>query len=298
MRVVLAGASGFLGSALIAHLRADGHEILRLVRRPARAADELQWDPATGSLDPAALTGAAAAVNLAGAGVGDKRWSESYKRVLRASRVDSTRTLSAALAALPSPPRVLLSASAIGYYGDRGDEVLREESASGSNFLAGVCREWEEAADPAREARIRVVHTRFGIVLSTKGGALAQTLPIFKLGGGGRIGSGRQWWSWVALDDVVGAITHALTTDSLEGPANVCSPEPLTNAAYTRVLGHVLGRPTVFPLPAPVARLVLGQVADELLLASARVESAKLQKTGYQFRYPELEGAFRHLLRR
>ncbi len=200
------------------------------------------------------------------------------------------------LAGLPAPPRVMVSASASGYYGDRGNELLREESAPGTNFLAGVCQEWEAAADPAREAGVRVVHPRFGIVLSPQGGALGTTLPIFKLGGGGRIGSGNQYWPWVTMDDVVGAVLHCLSTESLQGPVNVGVYDPPTNAQYTRTLGSVLNRPTVFPLPAPVARLMLGQVADELLLASQRVEPAKLRETGYTFRYPELEGALRHLL--
>ena len=202
------------------------------------------------------------------------------------------------IAGLPRPPRVMVSALAVGYYGDRGNELLREDSGPGSDFLARVCQEWEAAADPAREAGVRVVHPRNGIVLSAAGGALARMLPIFKLGGGGRIGSGRQYFSWVALDDVVGAIVHALTTDALEGPVNVGSPNPVTNAEYTKTLGRVLNRPTIFPLPAPVARLALGEVADALLLASQRVEPAKLKETGYAFRYPELEGALRNLLGR
>jgi uncharacterized protein (TIGR01777 family) len=192
----------------------------------------------------------------------------------------------------------MVSTSATGYYGDRGNELLSEESAPGDNFLAGVGQEWEAAADPAREAGVRVVHPRIGIVLSTEGGALGTTLPIFKLGVGGKIGSGRQYWSWIAIDDVVGAILHVLTEDSLEGPVNVTVPDPPTNAEYTRVLGRVLGRPTVFPLPAPVARIMLGQLADELLLASQRIEPARLKETGYSYRYPELEGALRHLLGR
>jgi uncharacterized protein (TIGR01777 family) len=192
----------------------------------------------------------------------------------------------------------MVSASASGYYGDRGNELLSEESAPGSNFLAGVCQEWEAAANPARQVGVRVVHPRFGIVLSTAGGALATTLPIFRLGLGGKIGSGRQYWSWVVIDDVVGTILHALEEDSLKGPVNVAVPEPLTNAEYTRTLGRVLGRPTIFPLPAPAARVMLGQVADELLLASQRIEPARLKETGYSYRYPELEGALRYLLGR
>jgi len=192
----------------------------------------------------------------------------------------------------------MVSASATGYYGDRSSELLREESAPGANFLAGVCQEWEAAADPAREAGVRVVHPRFGIVLSLQGGALGATLPIFRLGAGGKIGSGGQYWPWVAIDDVVGSILHVLRTDSLEGPVNVAVPDPPTNAQYTRILGRVLNRPRIFPLPAPVARVMLGQVADELLLASQRVEPARLKETGYEYRHPELERALRYLLER
>jgi uncharacterized protein len=192
----------------------------------------------------------------------------------------------------------MVSASAVGYYGDRGDELLSEESGPGSDFLAEVCKAWEAAADPAREAGIRVVHPRNGVVLSTGGGALARLLPIFKLGGGGRVGSGRQWWSWIAVDDVVGAIVHALTRDSVEGPVNLGSPNPVTNAEFTRVLGKILNRPTIFPLPSPAARLMLGEVADALLLASQRVEPAKLKGSGYEFLFPEIEGALRHLIGR
>ncbi|MDP9481399.1 MAG: TIGR01777 family oxidoreductase, partial [Actinomycetota bacterium] len=205
---------------------------------------------------------------------------------------------SEAIAALSAPPSVMVSASAVGYYGDRGNELLTEESGPGSGFLAEVCRDWEAAAEPAREAGIRVVHPRVGIVLSTKGGALGATLPIFKLGLGGKVGSGRQYWSWVTLDDVVGAFVHALTNESVSGPVNVGSPNPLTNGEYTKVLGRVLNRPTIFPVPAPAARIVLGEVADELLLASQRMQPARLQETGYAFRHPDLEDALRHVLGR
>jgi len=200
------------------------------------------------------------------------------------------------VASLPETPRVMVSASAIGFYGDRGNELLTEESGAGTSFVAGVCRAWEAAADPAREAGIRVVHPRIGIVLSTEGGALATTLPIFKLGAGGRIGTGRQYLSWIHLDDVIGAILHSITTESLNGPVNLTAPEPPTNAVYTDTLGKVLGRPTIFPVPATAIRVALGEVADELLLASARVEPARLKETGYTYRHPGLEGALRHLL--
>ena len=226
------------------------------------------------------------------------RWTDAKKARIRESTVRGTRLLAETLAGLLTPPGVMISASASGYYGDRDNELLTEESAPGGNFLAGVCQEWEAAADPARQAGVRVVHPRFGIVLSTEGGALATTLPIFKLGAGGKIGSGRQYWSLVTIDDVVGAVFHALTEDSLEGPLNVTLPNPPTNVEYTRTLGRVLGRPTIFPLPTAAARVMLGQVADELLLASQRIEPARLKETGYSYRYPELEGALRHLLGR
>lgn len=301
MNVLVSGSTGLIGEALVSELEAGGHRVVRLSRSSRGGA--VRWDPMRGEIEAERLVGIDAAVHLAGESIAGEnpvtgRWTQGRKARIRESRTRGTRLLAETLAGLPTPPRVLVSASAIGYYGDRGDEVLREESAPADSFLGEVCREWEAAADPAREAGIRVVHPRFGIVLSKEGGALGTTLPIFKLGGGGRIGSGRQWWSWVALDDVVGATVHSLTTDSLSGPANVTSPNPLRNAEYTSILGRVLGRPTVIPLPAPVARVALGEVADELLLASARVEPAKLEETGYQFRYPELEGALRHLLGR
>jgi uncharacterized protein len=297
MKVLISGATGLIGSALIPELESGGHQITRLTRSPGSGGD-VGWNPDVGEIDASRLEGHDAVVHLAGESIGEGRWTPEKKRRIRESRTKGTRLLAETIASLPEPPRVMVSASAVGYYGDRGNELLREDSGPGSDFLAEVCKAWEAAADPAREAGMRVVHLRNGIVLSTEGGALARTLPIFKLGGGGRIGSGRQWWSWVAMDDVVGAIVHALTDDSVEGPVNVGSPNPLTNAEYTRVLGKVLNRPTIFPLPAPAARLMLGEVADALLLASQRMEPAKLEETGYEFRYPELEGALRHLLGR
>ena len=297
MNVLVSGSRGLVGSALIPALREEGHRVVRLVRSEDAGDDAVRWDPSSGTIDAAGLEGIDAVVHLAGENIVG-RWTPAKKVRIRESRVRGTRLLAETLAGLTAPPRIMVSASASGYYGDRGNELLREESAPGTNFLAGVCQEWEAAADPAREAGVRVVHPRFGIVLSAEGGALGTTLPIFKLGGGGRIGSGRQYWSWVAMDDVVGVILHALTTASLEGPVNVVVSDPPTNAEYTRTLGHVLNRPTVFPLPAWAARIALGQVADELLLASQRIEPAKLKEIGYAFRYPELEVALRHLLER
>ena len=298
MDVLVSGSSGLVGSALVSALGDEGHQVRRLTRSGSSSPEGgVRWDPSSGMIDAAGLEGVDAVVHLAGENIVG-RWTAAKKARIRDSRVEGTYLLSGALAKLSTPPKVMVCASATGYYGDRGNELLTEESAPGHNFLAGVCQEWEAAADPAREAGVRVVHMRFGIVLSTEGGALATTLPIFKLGGGGRVGSGCQYQSWIALDDVTGAILHALSTDSLSGPVNATVPDPPTNIEYTKTLGRVLGRPTVFPLPAPVARLVLGEVADELLLASQRIEPARLKESGYSYRYPQLEGAFRHLLGR
>jgi uncharacterized protein (TIGR01777 family) len=296
MNVLISGATGLIGSALSEELERKGHSITRLTRSP-RSENDLRWDPDAGTIS-GSLEGHDAVVHLAGESIAEGRWTPEKKRRILQSRKQGTRLLAESVAKLATPPGVMVSASAVGYYGDRGNEVLREDSSPGSDFLAEVCKAWEAAADPAREAGIRVVHPRFGIVLSPEGGALGRTLSIFKLGGGGRIGSGRQWWSWVALDDVVGAIVHALTDDSVEGPVNVGSPHPMPNAEYTKVLGKVLNRPTVFPVPAPALRVAIGGVADALLLASQRMQPAKLQETGYAFRYPELEDALRHLLGR
>ncbi len=296
MNVLISGATGLIGSALVPELEAKGHTVTRLSRSQS-GASTVRWDPSAGTID-GDLEGTGAVVHLAGESIAQGRWSPDKKRRMLDSRVQGTRLLAERISALATPPGVMVSTSAVGYYGDRGDEVLTEESAPGADFLARVCREWEAAAEPARRAGIRVVHPRLGIVLTPQGGALGTTLPIFKLGGGGKIGSGRQWWSWVALDDVVGSVLHALTDEGVEGPVNVGSPNPMTNAEYTKVLGKVLGRPTVLPLPAPAARIMLGEVADALLLASQRMRPARLQATGYAFRYPQLEGALRHLLGR
>jgi uncharacterized protein (TIGR01777 family) len=294
MDVLISGAKGLIGSALILELEAGGHRVNRLTRTP-RSEGDIRWDPEAGEVE-GDLAGFDAVVHLAGESIAEGRWTTEKKRRILESRKKGTRLLAERVAGLPEPPPVMVSASAIGYYGDRGNELLTEESGPGTMFLSEVCQEWEAAAEPAREAGVRVVHPRFGIVLTTEGGALGTTLPIFKLGGGGRIGSGRQYWSWVSLDDVIGAIVHAINTDTLGGPVNVVAPDPQTNAEYTKVLGHVLGRPTFFAVPASAARVAIGGMADDLLLASARVEPAKLEETGYEYRHPELEGALRHLL--
>jgi uncharacterized protein len=297
LNVLVSGSTGLVGSALVPALTNQGHRVVRLTRPGGAGDDAVGWDPSTATIDAARLRGIDAVVHLAGENIVG-RWTPAKKARIRDSRVKGTRLLAGTIAELSTPPKVMVSMSATGYYGDRGNELLREESAPGTNFLAGVCQEWEAAAQPAREAGVRVVHPRVGIVLSPQGGALGTTLPIFKLGGGGRIGSGNQYWPWVAIEDVVGTILHCLATEPLEGPVNVAVYDPPTNAQYTRTLGRVLNRPTILPLLAPAARLMLGQVADELLLASQRVEPAKLRGSGYEFRYPELEGALRHLLGR
>ncbi len=296
MDVLVSGSTGLIGTALVPALEERGHRVVRLTHSGGGGQDTVRWDPTNGTIEGDRLEGIDAVVHLAGESIASGRWTAQKKARILESRKQGTRLLAGAIAGLRTPPRVMVSTSAIGYYGDRGNELLRETSPPGELFLSRVCVEWESAAEPAREAGIRVVHPRIGIVLSAKGGAFKQTLPIFKLGLGGKIGSGTQYWSWVSLDDVVGAMIHAIDDDSLEGPVNVVAPDAPTNAEYTKVLGRVLNRPTVFPLPAPAAKLMLGEVADELLLPSARVEPARLKETGYEYRHPELEGTFRHLL--
>lgn len=297
MHILVTGSTGLIGSTLVSFLSTDGQQVTRLVRtapRPGHA--EVHWQPETGSIATPGLEGLDAVVHLAGENIAAGRWTAEKKASIRDSRVQGTHLLCDALAQLVNPPKVLVSASAIGYYGDRGAEVLREDSRPGRGFLADVCRAWEAATAPAAQRGIRVVNLRFGIVLSAAGGALAKMLLPFKMGVGGIIGSGQQYMSWIALDDVVGAIHHTLITDTLHGPVNAVAPNPVTNAVFTKTLGRVLWRPTLFPLPAFVARAAFGEMADALLLASTRVEPARLKDTHYAFRYPELEGALRHVL--
>lgn len=302
MKIIVTGSTGLVGTALVRSLLAEGHQVTRMVRGGAQTfrapgTSAVSWDPSKGTVNAAELEGHDAAVHLAGEPIAG-RWTEEKKRRIRESRVKSTRLLAETLAGLKDKPRVLVSASAIGFYGDRGGEVLHEESASGDDFLSEVCREWEKAALPASQAGIRVVHLRIGIVLSARGGALAQMLTPFKFGLGGPIGGGRQYMSWVALDDVVGIIRHALTHEEVRGPVNTVAPQPVTNAEFVKALGRALNRPAVLPMPAFALRLALGrEMADALLLGGARVEPARLKATGYQFAYPELEGALRHVLK-
>lgn len=300
MRVIVTGASGLVGRALVASLVADGHTVTRLVRgggsAPGQGVTDASWDPSAGKVDAAALEGHDAAVHLAGESIAEGRWTDEKKRRIRESRVKGTRLLAETVAGLERRPEVLASASAVGFYGDRGGEVMTEESASGDDFLSEVCREWEKATLEASRAGVRVVHLRFGVILSAEGGALAKMLTPFKLGLGGRVGDGRQYMSWVDLADAVGAVRYAIDDKSLRGPVNVVAPRPATNEEFTRALGRALGRPTILPVPAFAARLAFGEVADALLLAGQRVEPARLTQSGYQFKYPDLDASLRHAL--
>lgn len=297
MKIAVSGASGLVGTALQPLLKVKGHEVYRLVRNaPANGASDISWNPDKGEIDAAKLEGMDAVVHLAGESVAEGRWTDEKKRRIRESRAKGTRLLSETLAGLKSKPQTLISASATGFYGDRGDEVLTEQSASGSDFLAEVCREWELSTQPAAQSGIRVANLRFGVILSTHGGALKKMLTPFKMGMGGKVGSGEQYMSWITLDDAVGVILFALETESLRGAVNVVSPNPVTNLEYTKTLGHVLSRPTIFAVPKFAARLAFGEVADALLLSSARVEPQRLKEAGYQFKYPELEPAMHHII--
>ena len=303
MRVIVTGSTGMIGRALVRSLLSEGHQVTQLVRGAAQefsapGTAAVRWDPSEGFIQREALEGHDGAVHLAGEPVGEGKWTDEKKRRIRESREKGTRLLAETLASLERKPRVLVSASAVGCYGDRGDELLTEESAPGNDFLSQVCREWEAATLPAAEAGVRVVNIRIGIVLSGEGGALKKMLTPFKLGAGGRLGSGRQYMSWIALDDVLGVIKHALADERLRGPVNTVAPAPVRNAEFTKALGRVLGRPTVLPMPAFAVRLAFGEMGEALLLAGQRVVPKRLEETGYRFAYPDLEGALRHALKK
>jgi uncharacterized protein (TIGR01777 family) len=295
VKIAIAGASGLIGSALIPELEQDGHEIFRLVRGTPRV-NEIEWHPNQDSIDPQKLDDFDAIINLAGENVGDGRWTEDKKRKIHDSRVHGTHLISEAIAKLEKKPRVFLCASATGIYGDRGDETLDEQSESGGGFLAGVCREWEKATEPAHRAGVRVVNLRFGPILAREGGMLEKMLMPFKMGLGGKIGSGKQLISWVAIEDAVAVIRLALNDESMRGPLNVVSPRPVTNERFTKTLGDVLNRPTLMAMPAFAARLAFGEMADEMLLASQRVVPKRLNAVGFQFQYADLETTLRHYL--
>jgi uncharacterized protein len=297
MKIAITGSTGLVGSALVPLLTTAGHHVMRIVRANVAEGDTV-WNPETGQIDASRLEGLDAVVHLSGENIAGRRWNAEQKSRIRASRVQGTQLLCETLAGLQRPARVLISASAVGFYGDQGERELTEASPSGVGFLPEVCREWEAATEAAENAGIRVVRLRFGVILSPKGGALAKMLTPFRLGLGGRIGSGRQWLSWIALDDALGSILHALTTDSLHGPVNTVAPRPVTNFEFTKTLGKVLGRPTLFPMPGFMARLAFGEMANELLLASTRVVPRALALANYHFLYGDLESALRHLLDR
>jgi len=297
MKILMSGSHGLVGKALTKSLTNDGHEVVRLVRHNrSLGALEVEWDPNQGRIDAEHLEGHDVVVHLAGESIAGGRWTDQKKRAIRDSRVNGTRLLSESLARLSRPPSLFLSASAIGYYGDRGDELLTEASAPGNDFLANVCVEWENATRPAVEKGIRTVHARFGIILDAEDGALAKMLTPFRMGIGGRVGDGKQWMSWVALDDVVNGLRFLMEEPSTRGPVNFVAPNPVTNAEFTKTLGRALSRPTLFPVPVFAARLAFGEMADALLLSSQRVEPSVLKSMAYQFRWPTPEPSLRHIL--
>jgi uncharacterized protein (TIGR01777 family) len=303
MKVLISGSTGLIGAALTTFMLSQGHSVVRLIRPKSHAnaahsngGSAIVWDPDSGKIDSAALEGFDAVIHLGGENLADGRWSEARKSELIKSRVESTRLLSQTLASLKQPPKVFLVASAIGFYGNRGEETLDEGSSRGPGFLAELCEAWESACQPAAKAGIRVVNLRLGVVLSTKGGALAKMLLPFQLGAGGEIGNGGQYFSWVSLDDVSGAVLHALKTESLSGPVNITAPNPVTNKQFTKALGKVLVRPTLIPIPTFGLRALFGEMADECLIAGQKVMPVKLQKSNYQFRNTEIEPTLRQIL--
>jgi uncharacterized protein len=296
MKILITGASGLVGSALGPFLEARENEVVRLSRSPARGA--VRWDPERGEIDVVALEGVDAVVHLAGAGIADGRWTEARRRVLRSSRIDSTRLIVDALARLGRPPRVFVCASATGWYGDTGEVEVDETGSVGGGFLAGLCREWEAEAARAGDLGVRAVMLRTGVVLSPAGGALARLLPVFRAGLGGPAGNGRQWMSWISLDDLLAAVAHVLACGSLEGPVNAVGPQAVRNREFAQTLGRVLGRPALLATPALALRVMFGQMADETILASARVIPRRLRESGFQFLHPALEGALRRVLGR
>jgi uncharacterized protein (TIGR01777 family) len=297
MKILVTGSSGFIGSTLLPFLTSKGHDVRGMVRSSATpGSDDIEWDPIRRSINSKALEGFAAAVHLAGENIAGGRWTAARKRRIRESRTIGTRFLVDTLTGLVKPPKVLICASAIGYYGTRGAKLLREDSPPGHGFLPDVCQAWEAAANAAAAGGIRVVNLRIGIVLSAAGGAMTKMLTLFRTGLGGTIGDGGQFWSWIALDDLLAAVLHAIEKETLAGPVNAVSPNPVTNRDFTKTLARVLSRPAIAALPAFAARLMMGEMAGELLLASARVEPARLLDSGFKFLFPELEPALRHLV--
>ncbi len=296
MRVAISGASGLVGTALRKKLEQADHKIIPMVRKQS-SGEEIFWNPSSGRIDTQMFESIDVVVHLAGESIAEGRWNSEKKQRIRDSRVKGTALIADTIAGLTNKPKVFVCASAIGFYGDGRTESMDESAGPGDGFLADVCKEWEAACKPAISAGIRTVQTRFGVILSKDGGALSKMLFPFKMGGGGIVGSGNQVWSWISIDDTIGAIVHAIENESVSGPINVTAPNASTNAEFTKSLGHVLGRPTLVPLPAFAARLVLGEMADALLLASSRVIPKKLEETGYKFQHEHLEPALRHLLK-
>lgn len=296
MRILVSGSHGLVGKALMSSLASDGHEVVRLVRQKPSGGAEIEWHPNEGRIDAASLEGFDAVVHLAGESIASGRWTDAKKRAIRDSRVKGTTLLSEALARLSRPPTAFVSASAIGYYGNRGDELLTETSAPGNDFLAGVCIEWENATRAAAQKGIRTVNTRFGIILDAEEGALGKMLTPFRMGIGGRVGNGKQWVSWITIEDVVDGLKAVISDGSVKGPVNFVTPNPVTNAEFTKILGHVLSKPTLFPVPVFGVRLAFGEMADALLLASQRVEPRVMKERGFRFSWPTMEPALRHLL--
>ena len=296
MKVVVTGATGLIGSALVSSLEADGHEVVRLVRRPARTPQERKWDP-NGAPDPSLVEGADAVVHLAAETISGW-WTDRKKERILQSRVEGTKHIAQAIAAAEHKPKVFLSASGTGYYGHRKDEVVTEDSSAGKGFLADLARDWEASTKPAVQAGVRTVVLRISVVLSNRGGALIQMLPPFRMGLGGKVGNGKQYWPWITLEDVVGVIRFAIEKDALSGPVNVCAPQETTNLQFTKALGRVLRKPTFFPLPSVVVTLTLGEMGQEALLTSTRATPVKLQQAGYPFKHPEIEEALRSVLDR
>ncbi|MFI6683695.1 TIGR01777 family oxidoreductase [Streptomyces sp. NPDC050485] len=290
MKIAVTGSTGLIGTELVRSLRADGHEVVRLVRRRPAGPDEIAWDPVRGHVDTAGLAGCAAVVHLAGAGVADHRWTPAYKKELRDSRVLGTAAIAEAVASLDTPPRVLVSGSAIGYYGDTGDRAVDESAPPGDGFLASLCVEWEAAAAPAAEAGIRTAFARTGLVVARQGGAWAKLFPLFQAGLGGRLGNGNQYWSYIALHDEVAALRFMIDTESVAGPVNLTAPDPVTNREVTVAMSRILHRPALLPVPAPAIRLALGEFAQDVL-SSQRVVPARLLSAGFRFAFPGVEKA-------
>ena len=299
MKIAVGGSTGLVGSALIPFLTTGGHDVVRLVRGAARDSQtEIAWNPVSGELDSLALKGVDAVVHLGGHNIASGRWTAARKKLMLDSRVNSANLIAKTLASMDKPPRTFVCASAIGYYGDRDQDVMSETSEPGPDYISDLCKAWEDSVEPARQAGIRVVNLRIGVVLSPKGGALHKMLTPFKLCGGGVVGSGKQWWSWIGLDDLIRVILHCVTTDSISGPVNATAPGIVQNREFTKTLGRVLKRPTLVPMPTFVVKAVFGEMGKELLLASTRVDSQKLLGSDYEFAFPELEPALRHLLGR